>query len=302
VPPQTPPPDTVFFLSDYGLRDEFVGVVHAVLRRSAPSARVIDLTHEIPPFDVRAGSAALRRALPHLGPGVVLAVVDPGVGGERRGIALGSPASGGGPDLWVGPDNGLLLAAAEAAGGIERAVVLHGPGPAVGGVAGDGPHWDDGPVTFDGRDLFAPAVGALCRGTPLEGLGTPVDGGTLVRVPGPVLQVEVLPDGGAAMRSEVTWVDRFGNAQLSASGDELPPSAGDVVVTVDASPAPFGDARWLDPCPVRRVRTYAELEVGEPGLLVDANGQVALVVREGSAAGHFGISTGSLVQLLYEPA
>ena len=296
-------PDTVFFLSDYGLRDEFVGVVHAVLRRLAPTARVIDLTHEIPPFDVRAGSAALRRALPYLGPGVVLAVVDPGVGGERHGIALRCPVGSGRPALWVGPDNGLLLAAAEDAGGIEAAVVLRGPGSAAGGSdAGVRDGDSDGAVTFDGRDLFAPAVGALCGGAPLQDLGTPVAAKTLVRVPEPVLQVEVLPDGSAAMRTEVTWVDRFGNVQLSASGDQLPLPVGEVVVSVDAPPAPLAEARWFEPCAVRRVRTYGELEIGEPGLLVDANGQVALVAREGSAAGHFGVGTGSLVQLVCEPA
>ena len=101
-------PDTVFFLSDYGTRDEFAGVVRAVLRRLAPAAVVIDLTHEVPPFDVAAGARTLLRALPHLGPGVVLAVVDPGVGSARRGVAI-EAASDGGPSFFVGPDNGLLL-------------------------------------------------------------------------------------------------------------------------------------------------------------------------------------------------
>ncbi len=94
-PPGPAAPGTIFFLSDYGLRDEFVGVVHAVLARLAPGTAVIDLTHEIAPFDVRSGAAALARALPHLGEGLVLAVVDPGVGGPRRAIALETaPASG----------------------------------------------------------------------------------------------------------------------------------------------------------------------------------------------------------------
>ncbi|HEY5244790.1 MAG TPA: SAM-dependent chlorinase/fluorinase, partial [Acidimicrobiales bacterium] len=116
VPPASPAgADTVYFLSDYGLADEFVGVVHAVLRRLAPGIAVVDLVHEIPPYDVRAGAAALVRAVPHLGPGVVLAVVDPGVGGSRRGLVLEID----GPDRrwFVGPDNGLLLAAAARAGG-----------------------------------------------------------------------------------------------------------------------------------------------------------------------------------------
>ena len=76
---------TVSFLSDYGLEDEFVGVVHSVLRSLAPGVAVVDVTHGIPAHDVRAGSLALARSAPYLCPGVVLAVVDPGVGGDRRG-------------------------------------------------------------------------------------------------------------------------------------------------------------------------------------------------------------------------
>ena len=108
----------MFFLSDYGTADEFVGVVHAVLHRLAPSAPVIDLGHQIPPFDVAAAAALLVRAGPHLGPGVVLAVVDPGVGTDRRGVAVELPP--GGPTWLVGPDNGLLLPLAEARCGPRR--------------------------------------------------------------------------------------------------------------------------------------------------------------------------------------
>ncbi len=110
------PPRTVFFLSDFGTADEFAGVVHALIAARAPGTTVIDLTHHVPPFDVRAGSHTLVRAVPHLGPGVVLAVVDPGVGTARRGIALEVPRLAGGTLCFVGPDNGLLVAAAEAAG------------------------------------------------------------------------------------------------------------------------------------------------------------------------------------------
>ena len=106
-----PRPDTVFFLSDYGTRDEFAGVVRAVLRRLAPAATVIDLTHEVPPFDVAAGARALARSIPHLGDGVVLGVVDPGVGSARRCVAL--RVVGERQRFFVGPDNGLLLPAAE---------------------------------------------------------------------------------------------------------------------------------------------------------------------------------------------
>src|ERR1700683_1123086 len=170
---------TVFFLSDYGTQDEFVGVVHAVLAAASPGLTIIDLTHHIPVFDVRAGSHTLVRASPHLGPGVVLAVVDPGGGSERRGLCIAvTPAPpGDGPTFFVGPDNGLLVAAAELVGEapIARAFALRrrprapppsalAPAPAVTltpAPAGPG-------STFDGRDLFAPAAAALCGGTPPE--------------------------------------------------------------------------------------------------------------------------------------
>jgi S-adenosylmethionine hydrolase len=284
VPPASPAgADTVYFLSDYGLADEFVGVVHAVLRRLAPGIAVVDLVHEIPPYDVRAGAAALVRAVPHLGPGVVLAVVDPGVGGSRRGLVLEID----GPDRrwFVGPDNGLLLAAAARAGGIRRAVILEPPdrhpGTAGGAAVAE-------PATFDGRDVFAPAVAALCTGTELDALGGPVDGRELVRVPEPVVEIGSVADGRRLVRAEVTWVDRFGNAQLGAPGATVPASV--TVVAVAAGT----QARS-----VRRVRTFADLDPDEVGLLSDGNGQLALVVREGSAADRLGLGPGVLVELVW---
>src|SRR5579859_8074423 len=158
-------PGTVFFLSDFGTEDEFVGVVHAVIAARAPGTTVIDLTHHIPAFDVRAGSHTLVRAVPHLGPGVVLGVVDPGVGTARRGIGLEVALAAGGRMSFVGPDNGLLVAAAEAAGEAPISTVVE-------------LHRDEAPpdrgTTFDGRDVFAPAAADLCLGTPLAALGDPI--------------------------------------------------------------------------------------------------------------------------------
>ncbi|MHB1775330.1 MAG: SAM hydrolase/SAM-dependent halogenase family protein [Acidimicrobiales bacterium] len=278
-------PDTVFFLSDYGLRDEFVGVVHAVLRRLAPPAVVVDLTHEVPPFDVRAGAATLRRAWPHLGNGVVLAVVDPGVGGGRRGLAL-EVASTGGPRFLVGPDNGLLVPVAEAAGTVA-AVELGVPAP-------------DAAATFDGRDVFAPAAAALCRGAAVADLGPAVDPAGLERVPPPVVEPGTLPDGRHCLRVEVSWVDRFGNVQLATTAEALPSEVPVVVVRPDAGPwAVVVGADFAGDEPVPRVRTFTDLEPGSPGLLADGNGQLALVVGQGSAAAHFGLGPGSLVQLMW---
>ena len=145
--------DTITFLSDYGTGDEFVGVVHSVIRSIAPEVRVIDLTHEIRPYDVRAGSLTLGRAAQYLCPGVVLAVVDPGVGTSRRGIAV---EVGGGQSYLVGPDNGLLASAVAMSGGATAAIELTNPTyqlPAPG-------------ATFAGRDIFAPAAAtsaSACR-------------------------------------------------------------------------------------------------------------------------------------------
>ncbi|MGH9047285.1 MAG: SAM hydrolase/SAM-dependent halogenase family protein, partial [Acidimicrobiales bacterium] len=197
-------PDTIFFLSDYGTRDEFVGVVHAVLRRLAPAPLVIDLTHEVPPFDVAAGARTRLRAMPHLGDGVVLGVVDPGVGSARRGIAL-EVKSERQRHFFVGPDNGLLLPAAESGGTSIEAVEL----PALDAAPGA--------TTFDGRDVFAPAAAALCNGASLSDLGAPLGPESLVRLLLPLSRHSRLADGRPVRWCQVEWVDRFGNLQLSAA-------------------------------------------------------------------------------------
>jgi S-adenosylmethionine hydrolase len=275
--------DTVFFLSDYGRQDEFVGVVHAVLRRLAPEVRVIDLTHDVAPFDVRAGAWTLARAVDHLGPGVVLAVVDPGVGGARRAVALRSSADSG-PSYFVGPDNGLLIPALESAGPVAEAVDLGD------GDLGEPSGVDGSGATFAGRDLFAPAVAHLCTGRAWRDLGPAVDPAELVRVPEPVLELGRTADGHPCLRAEVVWVDRFGNVQLPATAGDLSGAA--VVSMCTARP---GEVSFL----LRRVAVFDDLMVGEPGVLVDANGRLALVMREGSAAASLGVGTGDLVELTW---
>jgi S-adenosylmethionine hydrolase len=272
-----PGPDTVFFLSDYGTADEFVGVVHAVIARHAPSARVIDLGHGVAPFDVGAGATMLERAVDHLGPGVVLAVVDPGVGGSRRSVALES-ARRDGPRWFVGPDNGLLVGAVERRGGVALAVELERPAT---------------PSTFDGRDVLAPAAAALCNGRPLDALGSAVDQASLTRLPRPRM-FEVGSPGRAAIVSEVSWVDRFGNVQLAALPGYIPDALS--VQTVRVVHSRTG-AVLMDPMPVRRVGAFSELALGELGLLEDANGHLALVLKEGSAAERLAVGRGSDIEL-----
>ena len=297
------PPRTVFFLSDYGTEDEFAGVVHAVIAAQAPGVAVIDLTHHIPPFDVRAGSHSLVRAVPYLGPGVVLAVVDPGVGTGRRGIGLEVALPSGASLAFVGPDNGLLVAAAEAAAEapVARVVELARP-----------PAPPDRGSTFDGRDLFAPAAAALCSGVALEELGEPVDPASLARLIGGVVEGGRLHDGRCCLRSEVTWVDRFGNLQLAATVADARvagiPSTGTVELAARLESGsgrgrddPDGLPHSLVPdgMQLRCVDAFGELEQGEFGLLVDANGHLAVVAGEASAARWLNVAAGELLVLAW---
>lgn len=260
--------DTVSFLSDYGRADEFVGVVTSVIRGLAPAARVIDLTHDIPAHDIRAGSLALARAVPYVASGIVLAVVDPGVGTERRAVAV---EVAGGEGVFVGPDNGLLAAAVALTGGAERAVSLTNPDYQ---LAAAGP-------TFAGRDVFAPAAAHLCAGVELTELGELIDPVTLLPGMLPIARDE---DGGIV--AEVLWVDRYGNVQLNVDGDDA---------------ARLGDTlrvRWGDQSRVMRVApTYADVGAGDIGVVVDAYGLLSLACDRSSAAEALGLHAGDAVTL-----
>jgi S-adenosylmethionine hydrolase len=290
---------TVFFLSDYGTEDEFVGIVHAVIAARAPGTTVIDLTHHIPAFDVRAGSHTLVRAVPHLGPGVVLGVVDPGVGTARRGIGIEVPLPAGGTMSFVGPDNGLLVAAAEAACEAPVACVVElyrDPVP------------PDRGATFDGRDVFAPAAAGLSLGTALAALGEPIDPLSLFRLPGGVVELGRLHDGRACLRAEVTWVDHFGNLQLAATVADarvagMPPSG-----TIELNARMDQGRGDLDGLPrslvpdgvqLRCVETFGDLQRGEFGLLVDSNGHLAIVAGEASASHWLNVVAGELLLLAW---
>jgi S-adenosylmethionine hydrolase len=281
------PDPAIFFLSDYGNADEFVGVVHAVLHRMAPSIPAIDLSHQVDPFDVSGGAAMLARAVPFLGHGVVLAVVDPGVGSGRRPIAVRT--GGDGPYWLVGPDNGLLIEAAHVLGGPATAFVLDRQRLT--------PQWSpsgSGP-TFDGRDIFAPAVAHLVTGGEPAAIGTEIPTETLVRLDAdsPSSRPVPGPEAGTAM-APVTWIDRYGNVQLDLLPsvlDEMGVGANDRVrVTLGSGP---------DHVLFRRVRAFSDLEAGEFGIVVDANGRVALVLDQASAASRLvGTDVGVTVSLV----
>jgi S-adenosylmethionine hydrolase len=264
--------DTVSFLSDYGNVDEFAGVVRSVVRSIAPHAAVIDVTHEVAPHDVRGGGLTLMRSAQYLAPGLVLAVVDPGVGSDRRAIAV---EVGGGQGVFVGPDNGLLAPAVAILGGADRAVELTNPDYQ---LAAPGP-------TFAGRDVFAPAAAHLCNGVDLSDLGPMIDPLSLL----PGLVPITAPVEGGGVRGEVLWVDRYGNAQLNIDPDEV---------------EPMGDAllvRWGDNVRrAARATTYADLKGGQLGLIVDSYGLVSIAFDRRSAASELHLRAGDAVTI--EPA
>ncbi|HUS41675.1 MAG TPA: SAM-dependent chlorinase/fluorinase [Ilumatobacteraceae bacterium] len=268
--------ETVSFLSDFGTADEFVGVVHSVIRDLAPHARVIDLTHGVAPFDVRAGSLALARSISYVASGVVLAVVDPGVATTRRAIAV---EVAGGEGVLVGPDNGLLAPAVALAGGAERAVELtdttwHLPSPG---------------ATFAGRDVFAPAAAQLCNGVDLTALGASIDPDLLL--PGVVALPQADDD---TVIAQVLWVDRYGNAQLNVGPDDLPDRFGARIDLRFSSPTdPTGGVRRS----ALRAGAYAELGGGTVGLVLDSSGLLAVSMDQRSAAEELGLDVGDQVTL-----
>jgi len=258
--------DTVTFLSDFGLRDEFVGVVKAVIREIARHVTVIDLTHEVTPYDVRGASLALARSIQYLPSGVVMAIVDPGVGTDRRAVAI-EVAEGEG--VLVGPDNGLLAPAVAMAGGAGRAVVLTNADYQL----------EPPGATFAGRDVFGPAAAHLCNGVDLAELGDAVDPATLLPGLVPIARPE-----GTGVAAEVLWVDHFGNAQLNLGSDDI---------------AGWGDQVRLRLGDVYRsaavVGAYGSLGPGQIGLVVDSYGLLAVCLDRRSAADELRLAAGDAV-------
>ena len=249
----------ITFLSDYGQWDEFVGVCHAVIARRCPRALVIDLGHGIARHDVRAGALALRAALPFAPAGVHLAVVDPGVGGSRRAVVLRTVEGG---RLLVGPDNGLLMLAAESFGGVAEALDI-----------GDSPECLR-PIsaTFHGRDVFAPVAAALAAGVALEELGEPLAPATLE-----TLELPRAHRHEGVLVAHVLTIDVYGNVSLDAT-PELAAAAGlhpgDALTLQSAAGSTAGQIG----------RTFGDVPPGELVAYGDARGTLALAVNGGSAA------------------
>jgi S-adenosylmethionine hydrolase len=264
----------ITFLTDFGLEDDFVGTCHGVMKRIAPEVDIIDITHGIPPQAVLQGALTLANTLPFMPEGVHLAVVDPGVGGSRRALALRD----GQGRLHVGPDNGLLIAAAEKLGGIAEAYELANPKYALESVS----------RTFHGRDLFSPAAAHLALGVPLEELGPPIDPDALARLDIP--QPEV---GATRIHGTVLSVDRFGNVQLNLQREHLEKAN---IVPGTRVELQIGPERYY----AVAARTFADARPGDIILYEDAYRNISIAISGGNAAAMFGVSEGQDVRIHLE--
>jgi S-adenosyl-L-methionine hydrolase (adenosine-forming) len=248
----------VTILSDFGLRDTYVGQMKAALLAVAPMARVVDLTHAVPAQDVVTGAFLLWAAVDALPAGSVhLAVVDPGVGSARRAVAARARRG----DLFVGPDNGLLLPALERLGGPTLAVELS-----------ESAYWRRGTpsTTFHGRDIFAPVAGHLASGVALERLGPPVD----------LLRPFELPQP-HGLEGEVVYVDGYGNLVTNLPATSLPERY--VVLVGERT--------------IERQPHYQAVPAGDLLALVGSSGLLEISVRDGSAAEHTGATRGTRINV-----
>ena len=247
----------ITFLTDFGLQDDFVGTCHGVIKRLAPEAQIIDITHGIPPQAVLQGALVLANAMPYMPVGVHLAVVDPGVGGHRRAIVL-RDAEG---RLYVGPDNGLLLPAADRAG-IAEAHELANPAYALESIS----------RTFHGRDLFAPAAAHLARGVPIGELGPPIDPEALARLDLPKPEF-----GDGVILATTLYVDSFGNIALNLTRGDLE-SAG-VVPGAKVELDVGGELYYAV-----STRTFADARTGDVILYEDSYRNMSIAISNGNAA------------------
>lgn len=264
----------VCFVSDFGSDDAWVGVCHAVMYEDCPEVRVVDLSHEVPPFDIRKGAVVAASGAWQLPSATHLVVVDPGVGGGRREVCL---VTGQGTRL-VGPDNGVLLPAAWRSGDIAKAFSI------------DASRFRDEPPfpTFHARDVLAPAAARLACGADPASLGEEIDPAGLVPAPFSRPRSE-----GGVVLAETLDVDRFGSLRIGVTADELEAFG----VTSAGLELSFGHLMIEAP----QARTYAEVDEGAPVVIVDSSGWLTLALRKGSAAERYGIEVGTHVRVRVAP-
>ena len=259
----------ITFLSDYGHDDEFAGVCRSVIARLAPDARVVDISHGVPRQGVARGALMLRRSLPFAAPGIHLAVVDPGVGTRRRAVVIRTEDE---DRLLVGPDNGLLVPAAERFGGAAEAFDITRSPFALDGAGG----------TFDGRDLFAPVAAKLAAGAAPTDAGESFDPAELHKLKLPMPSLE-----GEALACQIIDVDGYGNATTNAMPEDLPGLSPGMTVLVT------GAANVRLPYAI----AFADVEAGFPLLFTDSSGALAFGVNLGSAAEQFQLRPGAQIIL-----
>lgn len=278
----------VSLLTDFGQADAYVGIMKAVILARAPQARLVDLTHEVPPHDIARAAFLLYTAAPYFPPGSVhLAVVDPGVGSRRRPIAIATERA-----FYVGPDNGIFTyVLAREATGLK-------PGTGFAAVELREPRFRLTPVsdTFHGRDIFAPAAAHLASGGELGDLGPPVS--DLVRLP--PLRLEV---SDVAIQGAVLHADRFGNVitsigPLAWEGEHL-------VLAAPGGPLRFSAASAVVEVGGERLRgihhTYANAAPGALIALVGSHAHLEIALREGSAARHLNLGPGDPITIVHAP-
>lgn len=257
----SPEPRPVTFLTDFGYSDEYPGVCRLVIAAADPRIRVIDITHGIPPGDIRRGALALAAAVRFSAPAVHLAVVDPGVGSNRRALVLTC-----GEHHLVGPDNGLLTLAAAVLGGVDAAFDISAT-PVRAGDSG----------TFHGRDVFSPVAAELARGAAPGELGEAVGFRELVQLELP--EPTITPN---QVDAHVLYLDQYGNVILNLHSEVLDGTffTEDVAVWFETS---------LQKMLVPLGHTFTDVAAGDPVLYTDSTGYLALAVNRGSAASRFGL-------------
>ena len=259
----------VTFVSDYGLEDEFVGVCHGVMLRIAPDISIVDVHHNVLRQDVRHGAVVLQQSVRFLPDSVHLAVVDPTVGSDRRAVAL-ETAWG---ELFVGPDNGLLLPAAAECGGVRRAFDIKDHRFLLTPVS----------RTFQGRDVFSPSAAHIANGVDPAELGPPIEPTDLVP-----LEIPEAWTHDDHLHAEVLQVDRFGNLQLNVGRLRL----GEVGLEEGTDLEVRLEGHRLR---VPFAMTFSDVEPGEYVLVEDSYRQMSLAINAGDAAGKLRAGPGSTV-------
>lgn len=264
----------ICFTSDFGMGDTWVGMCHAVIYRACPQARVVDLAHDVEPYDIRKAAAVAAAGVWQLPDAIHLVVVDPGVGGGRKDLCL---VTGDGTQL-VGPDNGVLIPATWRSGGLAEAY----------SIEPDALSFEGALATFHARDVLAPAAAALACGVEPSAIGDPVDISTLV--PAPFARAR---EENGSLVAEVVDIDRFGSVRLSVSTHD--------VAQADLAGRPleleFGHRLISAPFGT----TFSDVGEGEPVVLVDSSGWLTLAVNMGSAAARYGIEPGSAARVRPAP-